>query len=205
MTTELLTPVNTNVCDESFYSERFLNTIKTSWSSQVVTPDKVYCEIYKNFAIVIWTRDISASGAPARTHFSNFIWEVGGLFDHLKQLNWIAQGCVSTGYNATTLEQAIKKSRKKIDLLALLYAEKSELQALSCTYTKGINRSEEPVYNARVGDVVRIQGFGRARLGKIVKTTGNRFIVAYMTPSNAHDVHYKTLPLDRLYEKENKN
>lgn len=205
MTTETLTPVNTNVCDESFYSERFKNTIRTSWSSESSTLNDVYCEIYKGFAIVTWKREISSTNGTTRPNFNNYIWEVGGVFDHLKALNWIGQGCVATGYGAVSFEQTIKKARKKVDLLAVLYCEKSELQALSCAYTKRIVHDEEPIYNARIGDVVRIHAFGRARLGKIVKTVGSRFIVAYMTPSNPHDVHYKTLPLDRLYEKENKN
>jgi hypothetical protein len=64
---------------------------------------------------------------------------------------------------------------------------------------------EEPIYNALIGDVVALRAFGRVRLGKIVKLTGSRFVVAYMTPSNSQDVHYKTLPLNYIYPRERKN
>jgi hypothetical protein len=41
------------------------------------------------------------------------------------------------------------------------------------------------------------------RKGIVVDTTGSRFIVADVTPSNHIDLKYKTLPLSRLYKKEN--
>lgn len=201
MTTETITvPVNTNVRDESFYLDRFTNTLTSSgYTNGRVVDTEVSCEIYKGFAIVTWKQEWQQPNNQTRVTFNNYVWEVGGVFDHLVNLGWISQGCVSTGYSATSYEQAIKKMRRKVDLLSLVYSEKSELQALSQTW---IRRLEEPVYNALIGDVVAIRAFGRTRLGKIVKLVGNKFVVAYMTPSNSHDVHYKTLPLSHLYKKD---
>lgn len=203
MTTETITPVNTTVPDESFYLERFKHAVSTTWNphGRIVDTD-FHCEIYKGFAIVVWQQVRSLPNNQTQTLFSNYIWEVGGMFDKLLNLSWIAQGCVSAGYGAKTLEQAIKKSKKRIDLLSILYCEKQELQALSHSYGRRIGQYEEPLYNARIGDVVALRAFGRSRLGKVVTTTGNRFVVAYMTPSNPHDVHYKTVTLDYLFPKE---
>ena len=63
------------------------------------------------------------------------------------------------------------------------------------------NMSDFTPYNAVVNDQVFIQGHGRLRKGVVVETTGSRFIVAYVTPSNHNDLKYKTLPLSRLYRK----
>ena len=195
-----------SVPNESFYLERFKNAVNTTWirNGRVVDTD-FHCEIYKGFAIVIWEQQRQLLNNQTKSSFSNYIWEVGGLFDKLANLSWIAQGCVSTGYNARTLEQAIKKSKKKIDLLAVLYREKQELQALSHTYGRRITHDEDSLYNARIGDVVALRAFGRSRLGKVVALTGNRFVVGYMTPSNPNDVHYKTVTLEHLFPKEKTN
>lgn len=196
------TPILTN---ESFYLERFKRKIiDGNWLNhgRIVDSD-YYCEIYKGFAIVVWKRDFSTpTNGVTTSKYESFVWEVGGFFDHLENLGWLAQGCVTTGWGAPNLDTALKKVRKKIDLLALIYANRDELRALSITYRQSIRHDEEPVFNAGIGDVVAIRAFGRTRLGKIVATIGSRFIVSYMTPSNATDVHYKTLPLTHLYPKE---
>ena len=212
MTTETTTPeigatqspANLNVRNESFYLERFKNALNDrGYVNGRVIDEDTYCEIYKGFAIVTWKQEWKQANKTSRIVFSNYVWEVGGVFDHLGSLGWIAQGCVATGYNADTHEKALKKSRKKVDLLAEIYSHKGELIALSQTYlSRGRSTYATPVYNALIGDVVAIRAFGRTRLGKVVKLVGSRFVVAYMTPSNTHDVHYKTLPLSQLYPKD---
>lgn len=191
------------VRDESFYLERFKNALNDRGyvNGRVVDTD-ITCEIYKGFAIVTWKQDWNTpTQGVTRQTFSNYVWEVGGVFDHLTNLGWIAQGCVTTGFNADTQEKALKKSRKKVDLLAEMYSHKAELIALSQTFNRRVGHLE-PLYNALIGDVVTIHAFGRRRLGKVVKLVGSRFVVAYMTPSNSQDVHYKTLPLTHLYPKD---
>lgn len=191
--------------DESFYLERFKRKIiDGNWLNHGRLVDSDYhCEIYKGFAIVVWKRDFSTpTNGVTTSKYESFVWEVGGFFDHLYNLAWLSQGCVTTGWGSHNLEIALKKVRKKIDLLASMYSIKDELRALAITYRQSIRHDDSHVFNAGIGDVVAIRAFGRTRLGKIVETTGSRFIVSYMTPSNANDVHYKTLPLTNLYPKE---
>lgn len=203
MTNETITPAITNVPNESFYLERFKNCLaKSGYVNGRVVDTKFHCEIYKGFALVIWEQEWQRPNNQTEVKFSNYVWEVGGLFDHLTNLAWISQGAVHTGYNAVSLEQAVKKSKKKIDLLSEMYQHKNELSALSQSYPTRIANNSSSLYNAKIGDVVAIRAFGRTRLGKIVKLVGNRFVIAYMTPSNTHDVHYKTLPLSEIYPKD---
>jgi len=215
MTTETIAPeigetqsptVNTNVRNESFYLQRFKNCVDDrGYANHGRIEDTNFsCEIYKGFAIVTWQQEWNTpTQGVTRKTFNNYVWEVGGVFDNLTSLGWISQGCVATGYGAVSLEQTIKKARKKVDLLAELYKHKQELQGLSHANQRRISyQNDTPLYNALVGDVVAISAFGRTRLGKIVKLVGSRFVVAYMTPSNSHDVHYKTLPLTHLYPKD---
>lgn len=195
---------NTNVRNEAFYIERFKKSVTQYYktNARIIDTD-FHCEIYKGFAIVVWKQEwTTPATGRTRISYSNYVWECGGVFDSLPNLGWISQGCVTTGYGATTLSESLKKVKKRVDVLSLMYAHKTELQGLSQHYVNRISSNSSPVYNALVGDVVAISAFGRTRLGKIVKTTGNRFIVAYMTPSNPHDVHYKTLPLSSIYPKD---
>ena len=110
-------PVNTNVRDESFYLERFKRALNDRGyvNGRVVDTD-FHCEIYKGFAIVTWQQEWRTPQGVTRNTFNTYVWEVGGVFDHLENLGWIAQGCVTTGFNATTNEQALKKVKKRVDL-----------------------------------------------------------------------------------------
>lgn len=189
--------------DEAFYLNRFKECVTNrSYANGRIVDEDFYCELYKGFAIVVWKQEFNTpTQGVTRTLHQCYVWEVGGFFDHITNLSWLAQGCVTVGWGADTLDKSLKKVRKKVDLLALIHADKDELKALSITYRPSIRHDEEHVFNAGIGDVVAIRAFGRTRLGKVITTTGNRFIVAYMTPSNAVDVHYKTLPLTHLYKK----
>jgi len=199
-----MTTATQTVRDESFYLERFkAKIIDGQWTNGRIVDSDYTCEIYKGFAIVTWNREIATpSKGVTRSSYQSFVWEVGSHFDHLDTLNWLGQGCVTSGFTSDNLDTALKKVRKKIDILFLMYQDKEELKALSITYRADILRDEESVFNASIGDVVALYAFGRTRLGKVIATTGSRFIVAYMTPSNSADVHYKTLPLNHLYPKE---
>lgn len=207
MTTELeelltLRPQST-VLDESFYLDRFKRAVTNgNWTNGRVVDSDYYCELYKGFAVVVWKREIKYPNNLTRERYDSYVWEIGTYLDNLQHLAWVSQGVVTTTWNSDTQDKALKKTRKKLDTLALAYSIKGELRALALTHRLRITSNDSFVFNATVGDVVAIRAFGRARLGKIVKTTGNRFVVAYMTPSNANDVHYKTLPLQHLYPKE---
>ncbi len=187
---------------EDFYLERFQRAITKFYTPNArITNQDLRCELYKGFAIITWRRDYSSpSNKNSSTEkFMTYVWEVGAFYDRMENLDWCWQGVVTWTSGDTTYESANKKIKKKVDLLALMYPRKQELQALSL---KRVPRPTEPLYNAQVGDVVAVGAFGRYRAGIIVKTTGSRFIVAYMTPSNNNDVHYKTVPLNNLFPKE---
>lgn len=170
---------------ESFYRERFKRSVISRYSEL----GEVYCEIYKGFAIVNW---------KLTTRYTNIIYEVGGEYDRLVNLAWLSQGAVTQGFADNDFDKSLAKAKKKIDTLSLMYSIKDELIALSHIYQS----SSDQVFNARVGDVVGIRAFGRKRLGKVVKTQGSRFVVAYMTPSNSLDIHFKVVPLAQIYEYE---
>jgi len=189
--------------DEAFYLERFKRAIinGTYINGRIVDED-FYCELYKGFAIVNWKRTYTRPDGTTADNHSAFVWEIGGTFDHLTDLNWVSQGAVTWGYGADTLDKSLKKIRKKLDTLALLYPRRDELRALSVVRVPSISYNATSVFNAKVGDVVAIRAFGRSRAGIVIKTTGSRFVVGYMTPSNQTDVHYKILPLNYLYPKE---
>jgi len=199
---ETQSSVNTNVPNESFYLDRFKRCVEDrNYVNGRLIDEDYNCEIYKGFAIVTWKQEWQQPNNKTRISFNSYVWQVGGVFDELTNLAWLGQGVISTGHGATTYERAIKKIRKRVDLLSEVYAHKEELRALSISY-RGRIANANPLYNALIGDVVAIRAFGRTRLGKIVKLVGSRFVVAYMTPSNAQDVHYKTLPLSQIYPKD---
>jgi hypothetical protein len=130
-------------------------------------------------------------------------WRIDGQHTD-KPLNWNSEFAVICGsHSSDKIEKTIKLAKKRIDLEAKIVAVSDQLIAMAnerMDYRS--NMSDYTPYNAVVNDQVFIQGHGRLRKGLIVETTGSRFIVAYVTPSNHNDLKYKTLPLSRLYIKE---
>ena len=137
------------------------------------------------------------------TVFVAYAWRIDGVGAD-KPLNWGSEYAVICGsHSSDKIEKTIKLAKKRIDLEAKIVAVRDQLIAMAnerMTYAS--NMSDFTPYNAVIGDQVFIQGHGRLRKGIIVETTGSRFIVAYVTPSNHDDLKYKTLPLSRLYRKE---
>ena len=148
--------------------------------------------------------DIATRGdLQFNTVFLAWAWRMGGV-DSGKPLNWNSEFAVICGsHSSDKIEKTIKLAKKRIDLEAKIVAVSDQLIAMAnerMDYRS--NMSDYTPYNAVVNDQVFIQGHGRLRKGLIVETTGSRFIVAYVTPSNHNDLKYKTLPLSRLYIKE---
>lgn len=199
MTTTSVLPIR----DEAFYLERFKECVKNrNYSNGRLLDEDYYCEIYKGFAIVNWKQTWQTPNGSSVDKYTNWVWEVGGVLDHAVNLAWLAQGIVTAGFTANTLDKALKKVRKKVDLLSLVYSRKHELQQLASIYVPRISSNSQFVFNANVNDVVAIRAFGRSRAGIVVATKGNNFVVAYMTPSNPHECHYKLLPLSQLFPKD---
>ena len=136
--------------------------------------------------------------------FVAFGYTIGDTESSL-ELRFSYQFAVIKGtFETNSFNDTMKKAKKRIDLQAKILAVRDELIAISPErWVHGSTRTEEFVpYNALVGDKVFIQAHGRLRKGVIVDTTGSRFIVGYLTPSNHNELKFKTLPLSRLYKQE---
>jgi hypothetical protein len=130
-----------------------------------------------------------------RPQYAVYAWRIGDT-ESVSNLNYLSALATLGGICSSVKEKVtLKSARKKLDLLAKIDAVKGEIALISD------HRVSKPVnpYNITTGEYAYIQAFGRLRKGKIVDTTGSRFIVAYCTPSNTRDLKYKTLPLSRLW------
>jgi hypothetical protein len=138
------------------------------------------------------------------TIFYAWAWRIDGVGVN-EPLKWNSEHAVICGsHSSDKIEKTIKLAKKRIDLEAKIVAVQDQLIAMADErMAYSMDMSKYTPYNAVINDQVFIQGHGRLRKGLIVDTTGSRFIVAYVTPSNHHDLKYKTLPLSRLYRKEN--
>jgi hypothetical protein len=130
--------------------------------------------------------------------YESIAYEIGGVGDNNQELNWLGQVATLYMYGGDTdPNKTIKKCQKRLDLLSQLVSVRSEL--ISISNERASSYETKNPYNINVGDQVFIQAHGRLRKGKIVSTTGSRFIVGYLTPSNHDDLKYKTLRLDSLW------
>ncbi len=131
-------------------------------------------------------------------YYQSMAYEIGGVFDDKQSLDWLGQGATLYFYGGSSDPiKTAKKCQKKLDLLSQIKDVKDEL--ISIVDERIGYRDTVNPYNINVGDQVFINAHGRMRKGKIVSTTGSRFIVGYLTPSNHHDLKYKTLRLDKLW------
>jgi hypothetical protein len=167
-----------------------------------------WCDILssneEHFPSVPPTSEIATRGElQFNTVFVAWAWRIDG-FGSDKELKWNSEYAVITGsHSSDNIEKTIKLAKKRIDLEAKIIAVQDQLIAMA-NEQMGFSmtmRDFNP-YNAVINDQVFIQAHGRLRKGIIVETTGSRFVVAYVTPSNHHDLKYKTLPLTELYIKE---
>ena len=206
------------------YIGSWLNNKRLEHTSKLTLKDLTFSEMeYKGFQLIVigWHREIQPifdkSGklfdrwgsieesdiggygeVTSDSHFSAYAWEIGTEHDQVQELEWITRYTVLSGICSSNSEKrTLTLAQKKIDTRALVKDAKADLIATSndrLDWNKKINP-----YNALVGDQVYIQAFGRMRKGKIVSTTGSRFIVGYVTPSNTNELKYKTLPLSQLW------
>ena len=167
-----------------------------------------WCDIFdvngNHFSSVPPTSEIASRGdLQFHTLFLAWAWRIDGV-GVAEPLKWNSEHAVICGsHSADKIEKTIKLAKKRIDLEAKIVAVQDQLIAMADErMAYSMDMSKYTPYNAVINDQVFIQGHGRLRKGLIVDTTGSRFIVAYVTPSNHHDLKYKTLPLSRLYIKE---
>lgn len=139
-----------------------------------------------------------ANDVRSFVYYESIAYEIGGVGDTRQNLNWLGEVATLYLYGGdTNQDKVIKKCHKKLDLLSQIKNVKDELISIADERISSYETINP--YNIHVGDQVFIQAHGRLRKGKIVSTTGSRFVVGYLTPSNSYDLKYKTLRLDSLW------
>jgi hypothetical protein len=130
--------------------------------------------------------------------YTAYAWEIGTKYDD-QPLNWLTHYSVVSGIGrGRSMAKTMKVAKDKLEILSRVRAVRTELIALAPEQFEGSWQNAKPPYNALVGDKVFVQAHGRLRRGVIVATTGSRFVVGYVTPSNHDDLKYKTLSLAGL-------
>jgi hypothetical protein len=153
-----------------------------------------------------WLDDADVSGyIDHRTGslFRAWAWEIGNpVYDAITELNWLDHGTVINSFGGSnSLTKTIKTAQKKLKLLAEVKHVKDVLIQIAddrLNYHEAINP-----FNVVVGDHVWVDAHGRKRKGVITSTTGSRFNVAYLTPSNHEDLKYKTVGIPNIYVRSN--
>ena len=134
------------------------------------------------------------------SYFIAYAWEIGR--DLAQTIHYPTQyACVNGIGESNSLAKTRKVATKKIDILASIKAVQPQL-ALIADQRLMVPWDEREKYipfNVLVGDEVFIQAYGRKRKGVVVGTTGSRFIVGYVTPSNHSDLRYKILPQTSMF------
>lgn len=148
---------------------------------------------------IVSDSDIGSYGNSESTQqFRAYAWEIGTEYDNKTKLDWAYAGAEIAGICATN--SAIKTlalAKKKLDIRAKIAEQRERLISIANNRVAYVNANNP--YNAVVNDEVYIQAHGRLRKGVIVDTTGSRFIIGYVTPSNHTDIRWKTLPLSQLW------
>jgi hypothetical protein len=134
--------------------------------------------------------------------FRAYAWEIGNsTYDAITELNWLGQGAVITSFGGSnSLTKTIKTAQKKLKLLAEVKNVRDVLIKIA-DERLNYNEATNP-FNVVVGDQVWVDAHGRKRKGVITSTTGSRFNVAYLTPSNHEDLKYKTVGIPHIFIKE---
>lgn len=150
---------------------------------------------------IVSDSDIGSYGESKSTQqFRAYAWEIGTEYDNKTKLDWAYAGAEATVAGICATNSAIKTlalAKKKLNVRAKVLEQRERLISIVNDRVDYAN-SNNP-YNALVNDEVYIQAHGRLRKGVIVDTTGSRFIIGYVTPSNHTDIRWKTLPLSQLW------
>jgi len=180
-------------------------------------PATFYEEEYKNFALIIVgipmevTQLLDQSGNPTNSYvtadqfldgekyiqdrFIAFAWRIGGYGDDKEELTWITQFADIQGTcQSASFDKTLKMARKQLDVYDLCYQVHDRLKELAGV----LFFNEQPVINVLKGEEVFVQAHGRLRKGIVVGTTGSRFVISYVTPSNLVEIKTKTVRLNQI-------
>ena len=120
-------------------------------------------------------------------------WRDGVEEEHPDTNTWWLS-VFSGQYYDTDLQKVLKKAKARLDIEASLQEKRVEIKE-ACSNKTHIN-IENP-FNLRVNDYAYVHAYGGWRKGVVVGTTGRRFIVGYVVPSNTIQIRYKTVPLSQ--------
>jgi hypothetical protein len=171
-------------------------------------------EEYKGFALIIVERPqeitklIDDKGEPARRYlqreqftegekytisrFFAFAWRIGGFGDDHTELQWVSSLADLQGVcQSTSFDKTLKLARKQLDVYDRCYQVHDRLKEIADLRLG----NEDPVINVLKDEEVYVSAHGRWRKGIVVATTGSRFIVSYVTPSNLIEIKTKTVHL----------
>jgi hypothetical protein len=132
--------------------------------------------------------------------YTAYAWKIGAPSDSIDEIHWAyqfatVQGICTSDSSAKTRKQAMRK----LDTFSAVDQVRDTLISIADEQVYSNNVGNP--YNACVGDQVFVQAHGRLRKGIVVETTGSRFVIGYVTPSNHQDLKIKVLPLHHLWVK----
>jgi hypothetical protein len=180
-------------------------------------PATFHEEEYKNFSLIIVsipmevTLLLDQSGNPTNSYVTHdqyltgetyiqdryiaFAWRIGSHGDDVANLAWVSQfadlqgSCQSASFDKTQ-----KMAYKQLDIYDVCHQVHDRLKEIADIRLY----HDEPVINVLKGEEVYVQAHGRLRKGIVVGTTGSRFVVSYVTPSNLVEIKTKTVHLRQV-------
>ena len=127
-----------------------------------------------------------------------YAWEIGSKGDNDPTIEWLNAHTAFGGVFVSDKEsKTFNSAKKRIDVLASLKSNREILIANADTRID-YYKKENP-YNVLVGDQPFVQAHGRLRKGLVIGTTGSRFIIGYVTPSNHNELKYKVVHQSQLW------
>jgi hypothetical protein len=176
---------------------------KSSWK---------YQEIFDNEgnpfrSPMVGTSEIAGRGKEQfNTEYVAFAWQIKDFYSEAEiNSRYVFEFSIVNGIGISdSYEKTRKTAIKKLDTFKKIKDVLPRLIEIADERLTGVPYDEQSKYrpfNVLVGDEVFIQAHGRKRKGIVIGTTGSRFIVGYVTPSNHSDLKYKTLRLDNLWVK----
>jgi hypothetical protein len=138
-----------------------------------------------------------------RSDFYAYAYTIGDPSDQFQDLAYTDQYALIQGIGRShSLAKTRKTAIDKLKILAGVQAVNDQLISICDErFYQGSNTVNNP-YNIVIGDQVFINAHGRLRKGIVTATTGSRFVVGYVTPSNHSDLRYKIVRLGQTYVKE---
>jgi hypothetical protein len=136
-----------------------------------------------------------------RSDFYAYAYKIGDPTDINQDLAYTEQFALLSGIGrSNSLAKTRKTAIDKLKIFAGVQAVKDTLISICDERMYGSTTNSNP-YNIKIGDHLFIHAHGRLRKGVVTATTGSRFVIGYVTPSNHSDLKYKIVRLGQAYVK----